>query len=156
MLSIPPVLKNICFERVQMSMAHLQKYDQLEHAMGKAGEIFTKNEFLNRREFVKGLLGGCFMLMTGCSHEDILGQFQSGSESSPGEQFGTGEDGDITVYSGTVDIRAIYKDDIVTGVITSRGTDKGLNRKGTDVSDYYDPQNGKFINAKNFTSKRND
>ncbi|HPQ55141.1 MAG TPA: hypothetical protein PK253_17960 [Spirochaetota bacterium] len=119
--------------------------------MAKASELFIKKELLNRRDFVKGLLGGCFMLMTGCSHEDVLGQFQSNSDSSPDVHFGTGEDGDITVYSGTVDIRAIYEDDVVMGVITGRGTDKGLNRKGIDITDYYDPQNGRYINAKNFT-----
>lgn len=132
MLSIPPVLKNICFERVQMSMAHLQKYDQLEHAMGKAGEIFTKNELINRRNFVKGLLGGCFMLMTGCSHEDVLGSFVSNlvddKESVvPGVQYGTGEDGDITVTGMSVSIVDIYENDDCTGVITKNGENKGLN-----------------------------
>lgn len=62
-------------------------------------------------------------------------------------QFGNGADGTIVVNSGTVNIDDIYENDSVTGVTTKRGADKGLNYgAGT-----YDPENGAYINAVNFT-----
>lgn len=61
-------------------------------------------------------------------------------------QFGTGADGAIIISSGTVNIDELYENDVVTGVITKRGVDKGLNHgAGT-----YDPENGKYINSTSF------
>lgn len=61
-------------------------------------------------------------------------------------QYGKGSDGNIIVYSGTVNIDKIYEDDVVAGVRTKRGAGKGLNHgAGT-----YDPQNGAYISAVSF------
>jgi hypothetical protein len=49
----------------------------------------------------------------------------------------------------------LYEDDVVNGVITWRGTNKGLNKKNIDPTDLYDPLNGKYINAENFTIQEN-
>ncbi|MBI4977246.1 MAG: hypothetical protein HZC28_07170 [Spirochaetes bacterium] len=62
-------------------------------------------------------------------------------------QYGDGSDSNITVVSGnTVSVDDIYNLDSVIGVITYRGTNKGLNHgAGT-----YQPKTGVFIQAKTF------
>lgn len=62
-------------------------------------------------------------------------------------QYGTGADGDITITAPGVNITDLYENDSVTGATTARGVNKGLN-KGAGT---FDPQNGIFIQAKNFT-----
>ncbi len=65
--------------------------------------------------------------------------------------YGDGKDGDITILTGnTVNISELYNNDVVTGVITWRGTNKGLNHSGLDPSDTYSPSDGRFVQAKNF------
>jgi len=77
-----------------------------------------------------------------------LFQAYSNKFTTLGAQFGTGEDGDITILAGnTVKIIDLYENFAVTGVVTKNGYNKGLNHG----SGNYDPKNGKYVNAKNFT-----
>lgn len=66
--------------------------------------------------------------------------------SAIGRGYGTGLDGAIIV-TGSVSVRDIYENDTVSGVITWRGTDKGLN-KGANT---YSVINDTVINATTFT-----
>jgi hypothetical protein len=59
----------------------------------------------------------------------------------------TGKHESIVVNSGTVNIEDIYENDVVTGVTTKRGADKGLNLGAGS----YDPENGAFIDCIDFT-----
>lgn len=56
-------------------------------------------------------------------------------------------DGDITITAPNVNITDIYENDLVTGVTTFRGINRGLNKGSTT----YDPQSGVYIHANNFT-----
>ena len=58
-----------------------------------------------------------------------------------------GKDRNITVTTGTVNVEDIYEDDVVSGVTTYRGVDKGLNYGAGN----YDPENGAYIDCFNFT-----
>lgn len=62
-------------------------------------------------------------------------------------QFGTGVDGNIVVTGTNVSIKDIYEKDIVIGVTTKRGVDKGLNY-GIDT---YNPKNNKYPQCISFT-----
>ena len=65
-----------------------------------------------------------------------------------GSQYGDGRDGVITITSGSVDIQALYETSgEVLGATTKNGADQGLGYGlGT-----YDPENGAFIQATDFT-----
>lgn len=100
------------------------------------------NLFINQKVkffITAGLLLLCAVILPGCERNDIL--------SLMGEnlQFGDGSDGNITV-TGSVYIADLYEDDDVTGVITYRGVNKGLNHGAGE----YSPQNRRFIKAINF------
>lgn len=69
------------------------------------------------------------------------------------QQYGNGSDGTIIVTGTDVDIKDIYENDSVSGVITKRGTNKGLNHG----SGSYQPKDNtaygtakSIINAVNF------
>jgi hypothetical protein len=62
-------------------------------------------------------------------------------------QYGKSVDGVITIASGTVNIKELYENENVTGVITENGIDKGLNY-GLGS---YDPDNGYFPQCIDFT-----
>lgn len=62
-------------------------------------------------------------------------------------QYGDGSDGDVTITGPTVNITDLFENDTVSGVTTARGVNKGLN-KG---SGSYDPRNGIYVKAVNFT-----
>jgi hypothetical protein len=118
---------------------------------------------VSRKNFIKGTVLTAASFLLSCEREDVLDAFSnaSGVGVIP-EEYGTGADGDITIYydSGNpswypVSIKSLYEDDVVNGVITSRGTNKGLNKKNLDPTDLYDPLNGKYINARNFTVQAN-
>lgn len=101
-----------------------------------------KNSFYQKINFfiTAALLLMCTVIFAGCDRTDILELMEDSSA------FGDGSDGDITI-TGTVNIISLYEDDNVAGVITDRGTNKGLNH---GAGEYY-PRNRKFIMARNFT-----
>jgi len=115
---------------------------------------------ISRKAFLRGVAVTAVSFVLGCEREDIGKIFSEGT--IPGDVYGTGVDGDITVYYDAgntswypVSIKSIYEDDVVNGVITWRGTNKGLNKKNIDPADLYDPLNGRYINAENFTIEEN-
>lgn len=100
-----------------------------------------KNNFKYRIIFFVSavLLLVCTVFLPGCERNDILVLMEDSS------QFGDGSDGDI-IITGSVNIISLYEDDNVAGVITDRGTNKGLNH---GAGEYY-PRNRKYIMARNF------
>ncbi len=103
---------------------------------------------ISRRTFISTVVSTCYLYAAGCVREDIFSEF---SEQDLPSQFGTGADGEIVVASGSVNVAELYENDVVPGVITERGVDRGLNHKGNDSSNTYDPLNGRSINSRNFT-----
>lgn len=102
-----------------------------------------KNNFKLRIKFfiTAALLLICTVILPGCERNDILVLMEDSSA------YGDGSDGNITITGVNVDIIKLYEDDNVAGVITDRGTGKGLNH---GAGEYY-PRNRKFIMARNFT-----
>ncbi len=106
------------------------------------------SRLISRKSFVSGLVSTCVLYATGCEREDVLSGI---SQRTLPQQFGTGDDGEIIIPSGPVNIADGYENDIVSGVITARGVNRGLNHKGIEPADNYDPLSGRCINAENFT-----
>ena len=86
-----------------------------------------------------------------------VGSFVGGGGTLP--QYGNGLDGNITILSGyTVNIKDLYENDDVPGVITNKGEHKGLNY---GVGSYNPKNNQSYnnasnvINALNFTIEEN-
>jgi len=86
---------------------------------------------------------GIILFFCGCIRDDIQERFNATATSFP-PQYGTGEDGDITIKNGyTVNITELYENDSVNGVITKNGANKGLNH-GLNS---YDPANGYYVKS---------
>jgi hypothetical protein len=68
------------------------------------------------------------------------------------KQYGDGSDGTIIVTGTDIDIKDIYENDSVSGVITKRGTDKGLNH---GVGSYQPKDNTAYGTAKSIVNAVN-
>lgn len=89
----------------------------------------------------------CAAVFSGCEREDLLSMMGDTPELYLSVHYGDASDGDITIESGTINIKSLYENDVLAGVTTYRGAGKGLNHGANS----YAPQYGRCIQAENFT-----